>query len=271
MKALNRIRSPYISLALNAAYAFGNCIIGFLSHSWWFITVGAYYTVLAITRFSVLQVKRKANGDYDTELFARRITGILLVVLSFCIVGVNVLSAIKDRGTAFHEIVMITIATYTFTKITISIIGMVKAKHSDSPALRTLRNISLADACVSVYTMQRSMLVSFPGMEAAEIVLLNVFTGTAVWIIVLLLGINLIGGKYTDMAKSKIVKANEKIAEAVTGGYKKIEKGVVEGYKKIEQSVVDGYTKIEDKFVDAYLTKDGETVEEAKARLKEQK
>jgi len=32
--------------------------------------------------------------------------------------------------------------------------------------------------------------------------------------------------------------------------------------------VVDGYRKIEDRFVDAYLTKDGETVEEAKARLK---
>ena len=37
---------------------------------------------------------------------------------------------------------------------------------------------------------------------------------------------------------------------------------------KIEQGVVGGYTKIEDKFVDAYLTKDGETVEEAKNRLK---
>ena len=41
-------------------------------------------------------------------------------------------------------------------------------------------------------------------------------------------------------------------------------------YGKIEQSVVGGYTKIEDKFVDAYLTKDGETVEEAKARLKKE-
>ena len=268
MKVLNLVKSPYTSLAFNVAYALGNCIIGFLAHSWWFITVGAYYTVLAITRFSVLQVKRKASGNYDAELFARRITGILLVVLSFCIVGVNILSAVQDRGTAFHEIVMITIATYTFTKITISIIGMVKAKRSASPVLKTLRNISLADACVSIYTMQRSMLVSFPGMEAAEILLLNIFTGAAVWIVVLLLGINLIGGKYTDMAKSKIVKANEKIAGAVTGGYKKIEKGVVDGYKKIEQGVVGGYTKLEDKFVDAYLTKDGETVEEAKARLK---
>ena len=271
MKAFNLARSPYTSLAFNTAYAFGNCIIGFLNHSWWFITVGAYYAVLAITRFSVLRVKRKAGGSYDTERFARRITGVLLVVLSFCIVGVNVLSAVKDRGTAFHKIIMITIAAYTFTKITVSIIGMVKAKRSASPVLKTLRNISLADACVSVYTMQRSMLVSFPGMEAADILLLNILTGTAVWIVVLLLGINLIGGKYTDMAKSKIVKANEKIAEAVTGGYKKIEKGVVDGYKKIEQGVVGGYTKIEDKFVDAYLTKDGETVEEAKARLKEKK
>ena len=269
MKVLNLAKSPYTSLAFNVAYTLGNCIIGFLAHSWWFITVGAYYTVLAITRFSVLQVRRKASGNYDTELFALRITGTLLVVLSFCIVGVNIMSAIKDRGTAFHEIVMITIATYTFTKTTISIIGMVKAKRSASPVLKTLRNISLADACVSIYTMQRSMLVSFPGMEAAEILLLNIFTGTAVWIVVLLLGINLIGGKYTDTAKSKIVKANEKIAEAVTGGYNKIEKGVVEGYKKIEQGVVGGYTKLEDKFVDAYLTKDGETVEEAKARLKD--
>ena len=271
MRTLNIVKSPYTSVILNFIYAFANSVMGFITHSWWFITIGAYYVVLTVTRYSVLQIRKKANGDYETELFARRITGILLVVLSFCIVGVNILSAIKDRGTDFHEIVMITIATYTFTKITISIIGMVKAKRSASPVLKTLRNISLSDACVSIYSMQRSMLVSFPGMEEKEILLLNIFTGTAVWIVVLLLGINLIGGKYTNMAKSKIVKANEKIADAVTGGYKKIEKGVVDGYKKIEQGVVQGYTKIEDKFVDAYLTKDGETVEEAKNRLKNNK
>jgi hypothetical protein len=155
---------------------------------------------------------------------------------------------------------MITIATYTFTKITIAILGMIKVRRSASPVLKTLRNISLADACVSVYTMQRSMLVTFPGMAAAEIRLLNILTGAAVWIVVVLLGVNLIGGKYIDMAKSKIVKTVAQISETVTGGY-----------KKIEQGVVKGYTKIEDKFVDAYLTKDGETVEEAKARLKKER
>jgi len=271
MKLLQIAKSPYASLAINFVYAIGNCAVGFLSHSWWFITVGAYYAVLAMARFSVLQVKRRAGGNYDTELFARRITGILLVALSVCIVGVNILSALKERGTAFHKIIMITIATYTFTKITLAIIGMVQAKHTASPVLKTLRNIVLADACVSIYTMQRSMLQSFPGLTPTEIQIFNILTGTAVWIVVLFLGINLIGGKRVNMAKSKIAEANEKIAEVVTGGYKKIEKGVVGSYKKIEKGVVSSYSKIEDRFVDAYLTKEGETVEEAKARLKKEK
>ncbi len=62
------------------------------------------------------------------------------------------------------------------------------------------------------------------------------------------------------MAKSKIVKGIDKTAEIMTVGY-----------KKIEQAVVHGYTKIEDRFVQAYLTKDGETVEQAKERLKKKK
>ena len=69
------------------------------------------------------------------------------------------------------------------------------------------------------------------------------------------------------MAKSKLVKANQKIVDAVVGGYKKIERGVVGGYKKLENGAVDGFTKIFDSFVDQFLTKDGESVEEAKARL----
>ena len=64
------------------------------------------------------------------------------------------------------------------------------------------------------------------------------------------------------MAKSKLVAA-----EGVVGGYKKIENGVVGGYKKIENGVVNEFNAISDKFVDHFLTKDGETVEEAKVRL----
>lgn len=72
------------------------------------------------------------------------------------------------------------------------------------------------------------------------------------------------------MAKSKLVKANEKIAEEVVGGYKKIEHGVVGGYKKLEEGAVGGFNKIADTFVGQFLTKEGETVEEARKRLAEE-
>ena len=69
---------------------------------------------------------------------------------------------------------------------------------------------------------------------------------------------------------SKFVEANEKIAEGATEGMQKIEDGVVGGYKKIEDGVVGGYGKLEDAFIDRFLTHDGESVEEARARLKGQ-
>ena len=271
MKFIKIAKNPYLRLALNISYAFGNCVIGFFVRSWWFITLGAYYSVLSLTRFSVLNISRKANGDRSVEVASEKVSGILLILLSVCLIGVNILSAVTERGKDLHEIVMIAVATYTFTKIIAAIVGMAKAKNIDSPVVKTLRNISLADACVSIYSMQRSMLVSFPGMDAPTIKLFNILTGSAVYMTVLLLGINLIGGKRVNMAKSKIVKANEKIAGAVESGYKTIEKGVVKGYKKVEESVVKGYTKIEDKFVEKYLTRDGESVKEAKERLKKEK
>lgn len=66
---------------------------------------------------------------------------------------------------------------------------------------------------------------------------------------------------------AKIADVNEKIAKAVTEGYRKIEDGVVGGYKKIEQGVVDGFDKVSNKFIDVLFTKEGENAEDAKKRL----
>lgn len=67
---------------------------------------------------------------------------------------------------------------------------------------------------------------------------------------------------------SKFVEVNEKIAESVVNGYKKIETGVVDGYKKIETGVVEGFGKVTDKCVEKLFSKDGESVEDTKERLR---
>lgn len=72
------------------------------------------------------------------------------------------------------------------------------------------------------------------------------------------------------MAQSKFVKANEEISKKVVGAFEKMEGAVVGGYEKVEAAVAGGYTKVEDAFVERYLTRDGETAEDAKARLRKQ-
>lgn len=62
-------------------------------------------------------------------------------------------------------------------------------------------------------------------------------------------------------------KVYQSIEKGVVSGYKAIENGAVTGYKAIENGVVGGFSKIRDHFVGAFLTKEGETVEQAKERL----
>lgn len=59
----------------------------------------------------------------------------------------------------------------------------------------------------------------------------------------------------------------QKVADTVKSGYQKIEDGVVSGYKAIENGVVNGYIRISDAFVKKFLMHEGETLEEAKARI----
>lgn len=66
---------------------------------------------------------------------------------------------------------------------------------------------------------------------------------------------------------SKFMEVNQKIAETVAEGMQKIEDGVVKGYKGIENGVVEGFTKVTDKMVETFLTKEGESVEDAKKRM----
>ena len=185
MRMNSVLKITLISFMLNLAYSVYHIIFGIATHSWWFFTIGVYYIILSIIRIVVLQSKKQGR-------FAIRFTGMMLMVLSLPLVGTVILSFIKDRGTTFHLIVMLAIAVYTFAKITLATINWIKSRKSTSSKLITLRNISFADAFVSIFSLQRSMLVSFEGMSETEIRIMNLATGFGVCIIIFLLGLNLV-------------------------------------------------------------------------------
>ncbi len=179
------VKLSLLSLLFNIAFGAYHIVFGVIAHSWWLFTAGVYYAILSIVRFSVIQTKRRNS-------FVTKFTGVMLMLLSLPLVGTVILAVVRDRGVVMHEIVMIAMAVFSFTKITLAIINLVKARKSTSAKLITLRNISLSDACVSIFALQRSMLVSFGNMSQRDICIFNAVIGTVVCMIVFLLGLNLL-------------------------------------------------------------------------------
>ncbi len=250
-------RRTGLSLCVNLLFALYHGVLGVLTRSRWLLAMGGYYTVLAATRAAVLLCARRGT-DEETSLFVVRVTGGLLVILGVAMAAVNALSISGSIAKQYQQIVMISLATYTFSKVTLTVVRAVGQRKDPSSLRAAVRCIGHGEAAASVLTLQRSMLVSFGEMPARTVRLMNALTGAGVFLFVILLGIFMMKGRI-PVARSKLVQA-----------YQKIENAVVEGYQKVEDTVVDGYTKVEDAFVDRYLTREGESVAQAKERLKNQ-
>ena len=73
-----------------------------------------------------------------------------------------------------------------------------------------------------------------------------------------------------DLPQVDVVEACKAIEDGVVGTYKAIEGGIVGTYKAIEDGVVGAYKAVENTMVDVLFRKEGETVDEAKERLRNQ-
>lgn len=188
------ILSAAVAFAFNLLYAIYHCVLGVLNISFWFITMCAFYGILATIRFSAVLCERnhyKLPSD-DTDLFVMKFTGILLVILGIVLATINYVSLSQNIATKHEEIIMITIATYTFYKITMAIVKAVKQHKNPSPLLKTIRSIGYAEVSASILTLQRSMLVSFGSMDSRQMRFLNAMAGAVVCVFILILGLSMI-------------------------------------------------------------------------------
>ena len=187
------ILSAAIALTFNLLYALYHCVLGIMNLSLWFISMCAFYGILATMRFSAVLCERK-NQDLssnDTERFVMKLSGILLAALSFVLAVVSYISLSQNIATKHDKIIMITVATYTFYKIAMAVVRAVKQHKNPSPLLKTIRNIGYAEVAASILTLQRSMLVSFGPMDGGQVHLMNSITGAVVCLFVLILGISM--------------------------------------------------------------------------------
>lgn len=188
----------YSSLAGNLIFAFSNGIFGMMNHSVWFGTLSAYYIVLSIMRFLAIQYERRISMIERTqkmmqlELSVYRNCGVLFILLTIAL-GVSVTQMVYyNKGSSYPGILIFVVAAYTFNKIVVAIINIIKAGRLKSPLLMTIRDIGYADALVSVLSLQTAMFVSFGSDSTLSRQMMNSMTGGGVCLMILIMGIYMI-------------------------------------------------------------------------------
>ncbi len=182
------------SLCINLAYALVNGIFGIVSSSFWFITLFAYYAILAVMRFYAVTYEFKRTGK-RAECSVMRFCGWWICFLAVVLSGMVCLNIATGRDASRHMIPMIAIAAYTFWKATVAIINLIKVRKKNSPLLTTLRNINCVDATVSMLALEHAMLSTFGGGTNSFTVIMDAATGAGAFLIVLILGVSMVAGK----------------------------------------------------------------------------
>ena len=161
--------SLYGSLIWNVAYAIFQLILGFYHKSFWFISMFAYYVMLAIIRFFLVKhtSKFKANEQTETEIKKYVVSGWLLLFINLALSVIVFFMVYLNKTFYHHMITTIALAAYTFFTFTFAIINLVKYKKYNSPVYSAVKSITLIAGAVSMLTLEATMLTTFKTTESA--------------------------------------------------------------------------------------------------------
>ena len=155
--------SLYGSLIWNVAYALLQLGMGFWHHTFWFYSLAGYYICLAVMRFFLARytAKHKPGEKMQEELIRYRLCGWVFLAMNLALALIIFFMIYWNRTFTHHMITTIALAAYTFTAFTMAIINVVKYRKYNSPVYSASKAISLASACVSMLTLEATMLTTF--------------------------------------------------------------------------------------------------------------
>jgi len=172
--------SLYGGLIWNTAYAALQLGMGIYHSTFWFISLSGYYLSLAVMRFFLVRHTRKheAGENMQNEIRKYRACGIVFLLMNLALSLMIFFMVYWNRTFNHHEITTIAMAAYTFTSLTMAIINVVKYRKYNSPVYSASKAISLASGCVSMLTLESTMLTTF-GKDTMTLVERRIMLGAS--------------------------------------------------------------------------------------------
>lgn len=201
--------SLYGTMIWNVLYALLQLGMGFWHRSFWFVSLAVYYISLAVMRFFLVNhtSRYKAGEKMLSELRKYRACGVIFLVMNLALSLMIFFMVYWNRTFHHHEITTIALAAYTFTSLTVAVVNIVRYRKYNSPVYTASKSISLAAACVSMLTLESTMLTTF-GEETMNLAGRRAFlgiSGGAISVFIIAMAIYMIvqGTKNIKMLKEK--------------------------------------------------------------------
>ena len=144
-----------------------------------------YYTLLSTARiFIFFEINPK--NSLRKKILIMRACGYFLLLLNL-VVSVMIFLLIYTAPYAkYNEIIVITLAAYTFSALTIAIVNIVRYLKKNEYVYSCVKVISLISASVSMLTLTNTMLATFGSdNECLRSIILPILSGVvAIFIIV---------------------------------------------------------------------------------------
>lgn len=179
--------SLWSSLALNSLFALFKLGVGVKLESWWEVTFGMYYMILALARFLLLR-RWEPGANLAGEEKKRRRCGGLLLALTLPLSGMTVLIVIDGYGKQYPGYLIYAAALYTFYSVISAIVAQLRERKQSDSVLYAAKTVSLANAMVSLLGLQTAMFSAFGGEEQFQR-MMNMATGGGVCISIFALGV----------------------------------------------------------------------------------
>lgn len=180
----------------NGAYAAMQFGLGIYHRSVWFYSLAAYYCSLAVMRFFLVRhtLRHSPGEKMQQELKHYRTCGWIFLFMNLALSGMMLYMVRENRAVRHHEITTIAMAAYTFTSLTLAIVNVIRYRKYNSPAMSASKAISLAAACVSMLTLENTMLATFSSTEMAPQIrkLFLWISGGAVSVFIIIMAIYMI-------------------------------------------------------------------------------
>ena len=184
-----------IGIVFNLGFLIFMGVLAIRTKSVWYGTLTMYYLLLTIMSSVIVtskaidaKLKRKPK---KAELTAYRWSGIMLLVLTLAFATMVALTFRALNKIPFSGVMIYITAVYTAIKLTLGIVSSLRARFYGDFYAKAVKNINLASAFVSIYSLQVLLLATFASNTFNQ-TLWNVVTGVVMVVLVAALGIYMI-------------------------------------------------------------------------------